>query len=479
MEIPSPDSFVQACIIGIGGGGCRTINYLMEKRIRGLKVIAIDTDYQTLIETKAHDRILIGDDLIRGQGAKGNPDLGRMAAEESAAKVSNLVRNIDLVFITTGLGGGTGTGAAPVIASITRNSGTLVIGLTTLPFSFEGKARAKVADLGMRQLGNKVDALVVTSADDLVLHANETESAENCFEVFAESLAHVVKGVLELLIIPGLINLDFADMRSVISGEKLASMSFGKAPLEDRANLAMNNAIDEMLGTLKLEDAENVLLSVAGDSNLSLFEVTQIVEAFQEKCNPNVNLVFGAIINPAREDLCITIFATGPNPMITSDSTVQELASSEARKGFLDKRSLNVFLCHSSGDKPVVRKLYQRLYSRQGIDPWLDEAKLLPGEHWNHEITRAVKESDAVIVCISKDSITKEGYIQKEIKRALDVADEKPEGTIFIIPLKLEACEVPERLSEWQWVNYYEEGAFDRVIQSLQKRASSLGIEVE
>ncbi len=145
----------------------------------------------------------------------------------------------------------------------------------------------------------------------------------------------------------------------------------------------------------------------------------------------------------------------------------------------LSKRSLQVFLCHSSGDKPLVRELHKRLAAQKNIDPWLDEFKLLPGVDWNNEITQAVKESDVVIVCLSKASISKEGYVQKEIRRALDVAEEKPDGTIFIIPLKVEDCEVPQRLSKWQWVNYYEDGAFDKLISSLQRRARSLGIEVE
>jgi hypothetical protein len=141
-------------------------------------------------------------------------------------------------------------------------------------------------------------------------------------------------------------------------------------------------------------------------------------------------------------------------------------------------RSLKVFLCHSSGDKPVVKELYQKLVARKNIDPWLDEVKLLPGVDWNSEIIQAVKDSDVVIVCLSKASINKEGYVQKEIRRALDVAEEKPDGTIFIIPLKIEDCHVPQRLSQWQWVNYYEDGAFDRLISSLLKRAQSLEIEI-
>jgi hypothetical protein len=145
----------------------------------------------------------------------------------------------------------------------------------------------------------------------------------------------------------------------------------------------------------------------------------------------------------------------------------------------LPEQQLRVFLCHSSSDKPIVRELYQRLNAKKGIDPWLDEVKLLPGVEWDAEITKAVKESDVVIVCLSQSSINKEGYVQKEIRRALDIAEEKPDGTIFIIPLKLEECTVPDRLSKWQWVNYFENGSFDRLINSLKKRAESKGIKIE
>lgn len=159
---------------------------------------------------------------------------------------------------------------------------------------------------------------------------------------------------------------------------------------------------------------------------------------------------------------------------------VHELPSPDVETGTQEKpnRQLKVFLCHSSSDKPIVRDLYQKLAARKNIDPWLDEVKLLPGVDWNNEITQAVKESDVVIACLSRASINKEGYVQKEIRRALDVAEEKPDRTIFIIPLRVEECEVPQRLSQWQWVNYYEDGAIERLLSALQRRAKSLGIEI-
>jgi hypothetical protein len=221
------------------------------------------------------------------------------------------------------------------------------------------------------------------------------------------------------------------------------------------------------------------LFSITGGDDLSLFEVNQVATLIRERVSPNANVVFGAIINPAMEDLCVRMIVIGNKIDWTGDNDSSVKFINVDGKNQLPTRALKVFLCHSSADKPVVRKLYQRLYAKQGIDPWLDEAKLLPGEKWDLEITKAVKESDVVIVCISKDSVSKEGYVQKEMKHALDIANEKPDDTIFIVPLRLEECKVPERLIQWHWLNYFEEGAFDKLMDSLRKRAQTLGLKIE
>ncbi|HCR53864.1 MAG TPA: hypothetical protein DIW27_05565, partial [Cytophagales bacterium] len=224
--------------------------------------------------------------------------------------------------------------------------------------------------------------------------------------------------------------------------------------------------------------AQGVLFNVTGGADLSLYEVNVAAATIREYANPDVNMIFGAVIDPKLEDrVRVTILAGGMAAGADDELDAEIVNTMFGKKS--TERSLKVFLCHSSDDKPIVRKLFQRLYSRKGIDPWLDEAKLLPGVRWDHEIAKAVKESHIVIVCVSKNSVSKEGYVQKEIQRALDIAQEKPEETIFIIPLKVEDCEIPDRLSQWQWVNYYEDGAFDRLLSSLQKRAQSLGIKVE
>lgn len=479
------DKTVQFKVIGVGDFGCRMIDHLTAKRIYSIESIAVNTDVHSLLDSMAHKRLVIGDELTHGHGTLGNYDLGRTAAEESEENLRKSIQGADIVFVIAGLGGGTGTGAFPVIAELAHEEGALTIGVVTLPFSFEGNARIKLAEKRIGALEKKLDTLIAVSGDSLIKKLGNALSLDDTFVLFADTLFKNIVGTSRLINVPGLINLDLADIRTVLSGGASALMAFGQASSEDHADKAVEEAMRNALGGINLSEAKSVLFSVTGSPNLSLFEVNKVASIIRTRSSPDVNMLFGAITHPTKEDLDVIIFATGTkgNVIAQNENTSHAISDPASiglnRKEVMPDPQLKVFLCHSSGDKPVVRKLYQRLYSRNGIDPWLDEAKLLPGVRWDHEIAKAVKESDVVIVCFSKDSISKEGYVQKEIKRALDIADEKPEETIFIIPLKLEECEIPERLSQWQWVNYFEDGAFDRLMSSLKKRAESIGIEIE
>ena len=358
----------------------------------------------------------------------------------------------------------------------------MTIGAVLLPFSFEGNTRIELAKSGIYDIENHIHTLIAVSGDSLLGRVHDVLSLDDSVALFSDTLFSNIVSTFRLINVNGLVNLDISDIQTLLSGGSSALMACGQAS-EGDPELAVKDAIENALGSISLRDAKNVLFSVTGSSNLSLFEVNQIASVIKSKSSPDVKLLFGAVTRPSREDLEVTIIATGakdseattefPNEIIPTptDLAMKQIMAKSAPK-------LKVFLCHSSADKQAVRKLYQRLYSRKGIDPWLDEAKLLPGVRWDTEIAKAVKESEVVIVCISNNSVSKEGYVQKEIKRALDVADEKPEETIFIIPLKLEECNVPERLSQWQWVNYYEDGAFEKLMSSLRMRARSIGIEV-
>jgi cell division protein FtsZ len=474
---------LQIKVIGIGDFGCRVVDHLAKKRFRNIEFILVNTDIHSLLNSQAQTRVVIGDELLRGHGPSGDYNLGRAAAEESEEKLREITRNADIVFITAGLGGGTGTGALPVVARIARASGALTVGIVTLPFSFEGSTRIKLADRRIVELEKHLNTLIAVSGDRLAEKVGNDISLDQAFVFFADTLYKNIISISRLINVPGLINLDLSDIRTVLSSGSTGLMALGQASSEEQADLAAEAAIYNALGKINLTQADNILFCVTGSPNLSLFEVNKIASIVRSKTSPEVNLLFGAIIHPTREDMDLTILATSTKINIESS----EQNGSDSGSGRIELHwqksistpQLKVFLCHSSGDKPVVRKLYQRLYSRRGIDPWLDEAKLLPGVRWDREVAKAVKESDVVVVCFSNDSITKEGYVQKEIKRALDIAEEKPEETIFIIPLKLEECEIPERLRQWQWVNYFEDGGFEMLITSLQKRAQTLGVQIE
>jgi cell division protein FtsZ len=465
-------------VIGVGNNGCQIISQLAKNPIESIYTVAVDTDANTLLKTNVHKRLLIGDGLAHGQGASGNIEIGTMAAEESGEEIKEILSDSDVIFITAGLGGGTGSGAGPVVASIARNSGVITIGVVTTPFNFEGRTRTKNARIGLQRFRNAVDTLIVFPSDTY-LQSNGL-LAEAKLRTFNNIFCKNAIGFADLLTIPGLINLDVNDLREIVSKWNSGSIGYGYASGSDRASIAANNAIAGMMGELKLERAQSVAFSITGDSNMTLFEVNQAANLIRETTHTE-KMIFGAIIDPTLEDkIQIAILATGTLEVDNNsefDDSFPKIISGE--KVSSTKRSLRVFLCHSSDDKPAVRKLYQHLFPRNGIDVWLDEARLLPGEDWNHEITKAVKDADIVIVCLSQNSISKEGYVQKEIRRALDIAEEKPEGSIFIIPLKIEDCIVPERLSSWQWLNYYEDGALNRLMKSLHKRAEALGIDLD
>lgn len=463
-------------VIGVGGNGCQMINYLSKIRVDNLYTIAIDTDVNTLIATNAHKRLLIGENLVKGQGTSGNFEIGSISAEESSEEIRGVLSDSEIIFVIAGLGGGVGTGAGPIIASMAYDAGIITIGALSYPFNFEGKSRIRAAQIGIQKFTNGTNALIVVSNEDY-LETNEL-SAKDTLETFKNIFCMNVIGLTDLVTIPGLINLDKNDIRGALEKWKSASIGYGYATGTNRVNIAVQNAIQKMAGQLKLENSKSIIFSITGGPSLSLFEVNEVAHIIREKTQAE-DFIFGAIIDPALEDtMQITIFATGEQGIENNIpiATTSFSKTSHNEGAFISKRQIKVFLCHSSNDKTTVRKLYQRLFSRSSIDVWLDEARLLPGENWNHEITKAVKDSDIVIVCLSKNSVSKEGYIQREIKLALDIADEKPEGTIFIVPLKLEECEVPDRLSNWQWVNYYEDGSFNLLIKSLRKRAETLGI---
>lgn len=318
MEQPL-ESFARIKVVGVGGGGCNAVNRMIEEGVQGIEFIAVNTDAQALMLSKAPTRVRIGEKLTRGLGAGGDPEVGRKAAEESAEELYEVLKGSDMVFVTAGMGGGTGTGAAPVIAQIAREVGALTIGVVTRPFSFEGARRAKAAEEGIGQLKEQADTLIVIPNDRLLQIVDKRSSIQDAFRVADDVLRQGVQGISELITVPGLINLDFADVRSIMKEGGAALMAVGEAEGEDRARLAAEAAISSNLLDITIDGARGVLFNITGGTDMTLFEVNQAAAIIKEAAHPDVNLIFGAVIDPNMGDkVRVTVIATGFDPARSS-----------------------------------------------------------------------------------------------------------------------------------------------------------------
>ncbi len=299
-------------VVGVGGGGSNAVNRMIEEGLRGVEFIAVNTDVQALSLAKADRRIHIGEKITRGLGAGGNPEIGYKAAEESADLIYEALRGSDMVFITAGMGGGTGTGASPVIARIAREVGALTIGVVTRPFSFEGPRRAKAAEEGIARLKENVDTLIVIPNDRLLEITDKKVTLVQAFRMADEVLRQGIQGISELITVPGLINLDFADVRTIMAEGGAALMAIGEASGENRAVEAAQQAISSRLLEVTIDGARGILFNVTGGSDLTLHEVHQAAEIIRQAAHPEANIIFGAVIDEAMQDrVRITVIATG------------------------------------------------------------------------------------------------------------------------------------------------------------------------
>lgn len=306
------ETFARIKVVGVGGGGVNAVNRMIEEGIQGVEFIGINTDAQALMLSKAPTRVRIGEKLTRGLGSGGNPETGRKAAEESAEDLYNVLKGADMVFITAGLGGGTGTGAAPIVAQIAREVGALTIGVVTRPFTFEGNKRTQSAEGGMAKLKEQSDTLIVIPNDRLLQIMDKRASLNDSFKVADDVLRQGIQGISELITVPGLINLDFADVKTIMSEGGAALMAVGKGSGEDRARVAAEQAISSQLLDITIDGARGVLFNVTGGPSLTLFEVNQAAALIRETAHPDVNMIFGAVIDPNMEDeIRITVIATG------------------------------------------------------------------------------------------------------------------------------------------------------------------------
>jgi len=299
-------------VVGIGGGGVNAINRMIEVGLKGVEFIAINTDAQALLMSDADVKLDVGRELTRGLGAGADPEVGKKAAEDHAEEIEEVLKGADMVFVTAGEGGGTGTGGAPVVARIARELGALTIGVVTRPFTFEGRRRANQAESGIGSLREEVDTLIVIPNDRLLSISDRNVSMMDAFRSADQVLLSGVQGITDLITTPGLINLDFADVKSVMQGAGSALMGIGSARGEDRAVQAAELAISSPLLEASIDGAHGVLLSVQGGSDLGLFEINEAARLVQEAAHPEANIIFGAVIDDALGDeVRVTVIAAG------------------------------------------------------------------------------------------------------------------------------------------------------------------------
>ncbi|NMA49852.1 MAG: cell division protein FtsZ [Tissierellia bacterium] len=306
------EQFARIKVFGVGGGGNNAVNRMIDSGVRGIEFIALNTDKQALFSSRAEQKLQIGEKITKGLGAGANPEIGTRAAEENRAEILEALKGADMVFITAGMGGGTGTGAAPIVAEIARELGILTVGVVTKPFTFEGKQRLTVAEKGIEELKLQVDTLVTIPNDRLLQIADKKTTMGDAFLMADEVLKQGIQGISDLISVPNLINLDFADVQTIMFDKGIAHMGIGRASGDNRAAEAAKQAITSPLLETSIEGAKSVLLNITGGSDLGIFEVNEAADIIRQSVDPDANIIFGAGIDDSMSDeIKITVIATG------------------------------------------------------------------------------------------------------------------------------------------------------------------------
>lgn len=306
------EQFAEIKVIGIGGGGSNAVNRMIQANLKGVDFIAVNTDAQALYLAKANVKVQIGEKLTKGLGAGANPEIGRQAAEESREEIQQILKGADMIFVTAGMGGGTGTGAAPIIAEVAKELGALTVGVVTKPFSFEGRKRFSQAEKGIEILKEKVDTLIIIPNDRLLQVVDKRTPIVEAFRIADDVLRQGVQGISDLIAVPGLINLDFADVRTIMLETGSALMGIGIGSGDNRTMDAAKSAISSPLLETSIEGARGVLLNITGGVDLGLFEVNEAADIVAEAADPDANIIFGAVIDESLEDeVRVTVIATG------------------------------------------------------------------------------------------------------------------------------------------------------------------------
>lgn len=353
------ESLAQIKVIGVGGGGSNAVNRMIDNGVQGVDFITVNTDAQALHFAKSEHKLQIGEKLTRGLGAGANPEVGKKAAEESRDLIMSTLKGADMVFVTAGMGGGTGTGAAPVIAEIARECGALTVGVVTRPFTFEGRKRSSHAEQGIEALKEKVDTLIVIPNDRLLEIVDKKTPMLEAFREADNVLRQAVQGISDLIAVPGLINLDFADVKTIMTERGSALMGIGIANGENRAAEAARKAIMSPLLETSIDGARGVIMNITGGTNLSLYEVNEAAEIVTEASDPEVNMIFGAIIEEnMKDDIKVTVIATGfeNKPMPSMNPMRRPSAAATSAPETNDMRS-NTSTLRPFGNQPSSDQL--------------------------------------------------------------------------------------------------------------------------
>ena len=340
-DVTMMDGTATIKVIGVGGAGNNAVNRMIEEGIKGVDFIAVNTDRQALTKSKAGTKIQIGEKITRGLGAGANPDIGAQSAEENKSEIAETLRGADMVFVTAGMGGGTGTGAAPIVASTAKEMGILTIGVVTKPFTFEGKKRLSQAERGIESLKGKVDTLVVIPNDKLLQIIDRKTSIIEAFKMADDVLRQGVQGISDLITVTGTVNLDFADVKTIMLNTGMAHMGTGRASGENKAEDAAKEAIQSPLLETSIEGARGVIINITGGEDLGLQEVNTAAELIQRSVDPEANIIFGTVIDPEMQDeIKITVIATGfDQPDDTKSPLLDSLGVGNASKPWEKKVS--------------------------------------------------------------------------------------------------------------------------------------------
>jgi len=323
---PDIETFAKIKVVGIGGSGGNAVSGMVEAKIQGVEFISVNTDSQDLHHTKASLKIHIGKNVTRGLGAGMNPDIGRQSAEENKDEIHEALKGADMVFVTCGLGGGTGTGAAPVIAEVARETGALTVGVVTKPFSFEGLQRTRLAEEGLNNLKERVDTLITIPNDKLLNIIERKTTLTDSFGIVDDVLRQAVQGISDLVVQPGIVNVDFADVKAIMQDAGSALMGIGKASGEERAMDAARSAINSPLLELSVDGARGVLFSVSGGEDLTMYEINEVAKVITESIHPEARVIFGAVQDEKAKkgELKVTVIATGFSDSEPSLRSMQE-----------------------------------------------------------------------------------------------------------------------------------------------------------